>query len=346
MAGQQRIAEPCPGNRYVAQSSVTLPGNQAASNTYVVAIAGTGAMSSFDWNDEDGDKNTSPAGHAITTVVSWSLFVAGPNTNASTPTKGEPYISLGTATGVYELLQMKDPTTKNTLVQFLKSASPDVLIVTGHSLGGALSATLGFYLIESNALPSGTTTYVYPTAGASPGNDIFSEQFSTALPQATPGTAFYQVWNTDVWNTHDVVPQAWSTGPADSASRTLNNIGGIYENDPALKDIGQLVASATSWSNNASVTYTPLPGVSFTAAFATSLTMDGVSISLDIPPKHDYGFLLQAYYQHVDAYPAAIFQINDLPAITTPPVKGVTREGAGELLKYYANLFGLAVLVG
>ncbi|CAO3418235.1 lipase family protein [Azospirillum doebereinerae] len=325
---------------YVAQSTVTFPDN-STKNTYVVAIAGTAAESTFDWDDEDGLGGTS--GSAITGVVSWTDFLDSPTTTTTAnPASDAPYISLGTATGVSTLLQLTDATTKDTLSAFLAKAGADVLVVTGHSLGGALSATLGLYLVQSNATPNIPTTYVYPTAGASPGNDVFAtEEFSTHLPAAI-GSLPWQSWNVDIWNTNDIVPQAWSIAAQDSTIRTLNNVNGIYQNNPALADVGTLTARLIGWSKNSTVTYSPVNGASFTAALVTSFSFDGLPVSLNVPPKNFRGFALQALYQHSTAYSLEIFaNTTRLPASTVPLVSGVTKEGLIGLLAYFAKLFGV-----
>ncbi|WP_053078761.1 lipase family protein [Methylobacterium tarhaniae] len=325
----------------VARSTATLP-DGSTKDVCVVAIAGTAAMSNFDWNCEDGIGGKT--GAAIEQVVSWTDFLATPSeTVVSQPIAGQPYISLGTATGLYTLLvEMTDQ--NKTLADYLGTVSADILVVTGHSLGGALSAALGLYLAQNKVAPQIPITYVYATAGASPGNDVFAQIFTKTLPPQI-GPSPSKSWNVDIWNTRDVVPQAWSIAPADPSIRTICNVNGIYNNDsttPAPTQITTLSSNMYNWSKNSGVTYTPIEGSRFTAPFTYVIKDDDFSLPINVPPKQLSGFAAQALYQHSTAYSLEIFgEAPRLPAYSADPVQGVTKESICELYSYFKNLLGM-----
>jgi len=322
----------------VLRSSATFP-DGSTKDTYVVAIAGTAAMSVFDWEHEDGIAGD--RGAAIRDVVSWSDFVATPSTTVTPhPAAGQPYISHGTATGLVILLGMRDPASNLTLTQYLATIRADVLVVTGHSLGGALSAGLGLYLAQSRAVPGIATTYVYPTAGASPGNDGFAKRFSETLPPV-PVTAAptWRSWNRDIWNSLDIVPQAWSTAQADPTKRTLRNVNGIYGNRPDCHPTPLLVAylskRLTTWSTESQVVYTPIEGACIPGHTVTQVTDTPKTVTLTVPPADLRDFLEQALYQHSTAYADAIFGDDRLPVIETPFVDGIHDENRADLIAFF-----------
>lgn len=155
---------------------------------YVVATAGTNPISTFGWFTEDFD---------VRTMVVWDGF---------DDTTDAPRIASGTNIGLQYLIGMTDKSNR-TLMQFLQDTfnlvnTPKQLIVTGHSLGGALSSVLALTL-NSNLTtfnPAQTVTVsAVPTAGATPGNKAFSEYFSSQLGSRT----------VRFWNKLDPVPHAW-----------------------------------------------------------------------------------------------------------------------------------------
>ena len=196
---------------YVAHN----PAVPGLGDTYVVAIAATNEASKYDWLLEDAD---------VWQTVNFSTWdpLSG-QADAAELSAGElskrttPHIAKGTAVGVQQLLEMVSPAgcpaSGQSLTQFLgalKNVGSSTLIATGHSLAGALSPTLALYLKTRNLVTSFGNMFVYPTAGATPGNQSFANLFNSTLPQAQQGTQTYQVWNTDLWNSIDVVPHAWN----------------------------------------------------------------------------------------------------------------------------------------
>ncbi|MEL6833863.1 MAG: hypothetical protein AAFP77_12795 [Bacteroidota bacterium] len=195
--------------------------------TYSVGIAGTNAVSSYDWLDED---------IAIQDTVAWS---AGGG------------ISQASSTGLNKLLGLRDNGVG--IDSFLRnavrtSADPIQVAVAGHSLGGALTQVLSSYLQqELDGVKAGTpvTAWVYagPTAGTA--------TFANALVNQLTG---YFAYN----NTRDVVPHAWTTD-------TLKQLCSIYTNlsicDTAIQSsllVNGLVRFLIGRSEN--VPYTAPPG--------------------------------------------------------------------------------------
>lgn len=191
---------------------------------YVVAIAGTNAVSLYGWFVEDFKTEE---------MVLWKN--AGTNTDAAKPYKDRcapagaedpaaPRVSQGTCIGLTVLLDMKGRPNVGekksllgkpeiawgepiTLLKFLtdrfgKGTPADLLTITGHSLGGALCSALALRLAELQWNPqnpgSGTgwnpshsvNLTAMPTAGPSAGNKAFSEYYNNTMGMKT-----IRVWN-------------------------------------------------------------------------------------------------------------------------------------------------------
>jgi hypothetical protein len=95
------------------------------------------------------------------------------------------------------------------LLEFLEGViansggAPPSIIFTGHSLGGALSPTLALAVSDqAREWVNGNSVMisVEPSAGATPGNQDFSEYYGEQLGAST----------TRLWNNIDVVPHAWN----------------------------------------------------------------------------------------------------------------------------------------
>ncbi len=188
------------------------PGN----NRYVLAIAATNPNSVYDWLTED---------LTLTPGYLWSSVLKNWQSGAPllSGSSSEPTIDFGTYTGVTNLLQMQDPGTTKTLVEYLaamQTIPPETtLTVTGHSLAGALSPTLALALPSLQANWTDSNIKVYATAGASPGNKPFADTYLSAFPPSGPDPMAssnslkpWQVWNAVIWNKLDVVPSAWTFG--------------------------------------------------------------------------------------------------------------------------------------
>jgi hypothetical protein len=307
-------------------------------NIYVVAIAATNATSLFDWLTEDAKVNE---------VVGWSGYdpktFKSHETSNKAITKGQQYISAGTAIGVSKLAQ--DLTSRaqikqnagTKLLDFLASidGTNSTLIFAGHSLAGALSPTMAKYYSES-INPSMATPFAavhaYPTAGASPGNAEFSTSFSKGCPLLpatfdSSGTrARHQYLNVRLWNQYDIIPHAWSETPSidfdGSSSPIINEIPTLYGNlmdhvvhkgdhrpiPSAYDQIMGAVDAAIGRSNKVEgMEYAVLKGVRL-------LGQPPMNV-----PKSLAGFLLDMVPEHINAYTGTPSKrIKDLKGLILP----------------------------
>ena len=175
--------------------------------TYVVCIAATNPISIYDWVMEDG--NVDP--HLMAPwppKLPFQIVKRNPPIPTTTPA-----ISAATALGISDLLtqaEMVDAKTGQDMQSFLtaKTDANTTLIFAGHSLAGALSPTLAYYLYPTPATSGWKTVLVLPSAGATPGNAAYAAGFNAAYPQTIDGSSGL-AWNTDFANRHDVVPHAW-----------------------------------------------------------------------------------------------------------------------------------------
>lgn len=180
--------------RQVASNALYVAKNQ--DDTYVVATSATNPISTYGWLTEDFD---------VQNMVVWPGFE-----NAD---PAAPRISNGSNTGLEHLLSLES--NGITLGAFLKQTFENSniakdLIVTGHSLGGALSACLALNLLNTQPQWNPANTVVVcamPTAGASPGNLAFSNYYNNLLGHRTQR----------FWNRLDPVPHGWQHDMLESA---------------------------------------------------------------------------------------------------------------------------------
>lgn len=254
---------------YVAKQS------GSAGDSYVAAVSATNPTSSFDWLVEDA---------WVGMMKKWPF--------GNVPKGLQPKISMGTWTGLNILLDLEDPSTKTELKDYLKAAAntKSTLYFAGHSLAGALSPTLALALFNEGAALKKSdwqSVYVYPTAGATPGNQDFSDLYKASFSPVSTGSAPYQQWNAMLWNSLDVVPHAWNKDD-------LSQIPTLYGKDldeGAKLTIGAAVDTAkakTLWHS-----YQRLPNQSLAGTQTATVTT----------VKE---FFAQMGTQHVPAYPTLI----------------------------------------
>ncbi|KXJ88156.1 hypothetical protein Micbo1qcDRAFT_214784 [Microdochium bolleyi] len=252
--------------------------------TVVVAVAGTAPVSIQDWLD---DMDVKKVVNFDSWIAQWSTGIKEPVIDEKPQNDGAAYIARGTAMGVYNILNNVDQATKTHIWEYLNTLEAGYTVIfTGHSMGGAITPALALGL--SLAGMSGSDqTYAMPSAGPTSGNLLFVDKYKKAYPMTSvPGaTAGYQVLNLDLYNTDDIVPQAWSLDP--SQDRNLTNIlGAIYT--PAVVTstwaqglAGFLVSIAKGLSCNSEIKYVPIPGQKFTGpglVTISTLSLLGTSI--------------------------------------------------------------------
>lgn len=280
---------------FVAQcDAVAFPGGPVMP-TYVVAIAATNPDSLYDWESED---------FSVSQVVNWSTY--NPSSFSPSDYNGtDPYISLGTATGVSNLLGLTTVETAaapgTTLEQFLSSvqlSENTAVIFCGHSLAGALSPTLALYLTEQKKLEAFDLTLVYPTAGATPGESNFANLFNTTFPALPSGwekqSLPYQSWNTMHWNDLDVVPHAWQ-------KQDLQQIADLYGPSPnfwTAAALQALQAYAIVDSTQSGAVYTRIQN----SPLSGTLQHSTGKSAINVPPKSIQDFVEQLFIQHVKMY--------------------------------------------
>ena len=164
-------------------------------NEYTVVIRGTNMMSWDSWEKED---------FAIGTTRPFNELAPHAPANA--------LVSYGTFRGTTDLLSLRDPQKKTSIVDFLRLEKPSVLYVTGHSLGGTLSPPLFAYL--NDVLYGGnyvTNMALWTFAGLTAGDINFNTYFNGLF---NPEFA----WR--LHNTLDIAPFCWWSLP---------NIQNIYQ---------------------------------------------------------------------------------------------------------------------
>lgn len=268
-------------------------GTEGGNPVYIVAIAGTNAISAFDIQTEDLEvANLIPFGSTGTTVAQGTRLGV------------DVLETLVAGTGVLKL-------SRKTLQQYLTdvAAKNATLIFTGHSLGGALAPTLALDLAVNLGfdLTKWGAVYVYPSAGPTPGDKAFANLFAQRFPAT--GTGPTGSWNRNIANSIDAVPRAWNQ---------LNTIREIYKPDLEGTSCIGLIVTALIANRGIINKYENLATEQFVGTYNKSLT----------PPSHpdddSVKFVVQVFYQHIAAYVVAlipefssVFPPASLPASAT-----------------------------
>ncbi len=276
-----------------ARNTIYMAQNLDSPSLYVIAIAGTDFSSLYDWFDEDFNVLECRYWDSVVADVCGKTILVGP------PLATRAAVSAATAKGLANLMSLKDTTLPGqpTLQGFLTSLSATVaqqsnktmtIWTTGHSLGGALSPALAFYLQQTTSVWASTNTAnvsinCLAVAGASPGNVVFWEKYKAAVPNTIR-----------IWNKRDVVPQGFG-------QNTIGSIDTIYDSiglkTPWIVDslVGVLKTALMPYFY--SQLY-PVKDTMFTAGF--------YSASNALPGNNsnpDTSFIGQVVCQHVPSYP-------------------------------------------
>ncbi|KIK96762.1 hypothetical protein PAXRUDRAFT_825617 [Paxillus rubicundulus Ve08.2h10] len=290
--------------------------------TYVVAIAGTPLRSNYAWFQEN---------LAVNRVADFNAWVASGFGNPPEVTMPKdivpstPYTSIGTVNALHTLLTKHAPLGSGsagiTLLDFLvnldRSNSPRV-VFTGSSLGAALASTLALSLVLAGVVPA-SSALTYLTAGPSPGNRIFADLFASTFPaQRFPGSEAggYQVWNLNIVNSLDIVPQAWCVIKSLSPEQNLGNIPGIY-GPPPLPLIQGITLLLKIFAFSSGVIYIPLQ----------SHILDGVPPAS--PPATLAEFLDVAFVQQHIGFYVALLRVS-LPTLTQFESFGLVKKTEAE----------------
>lgn len=165
---------------YVAQ--------EAGTENYVVAIAGTNPASMYGWLIED-----------------FNVYAAVPWPFAADAKEKNQMISKGTEVGLQNLNNKMHDANGVSIQQFIQSLANKgtaiQLHVTGHSLGGALSPALALSIHDqlSASTRSNVTISVLSSAGPTIGNKELADYYNQRLGNNTQR----------FWNKRDMVPHAW-----------------------------------------------------------------------------------------------------------------------------------------
>lgn len=222
---------PKPHGGYATNSMFVAHSDELA--TYVVAIAGTNPKNISDWTEEDFDVSAEK-------TSLWPPKFPFTVEKHDPIDQTKPQVSGGTALGISNLLmEMKDPKTRQSVSDFLKEKKKptEKLVFTGHSLGGALSPALAFYLYPD--IDSGWAgVEIYPYAGATPGNAAWIKEFAQTYPHVH-----------DHMNIHDVVPHGWNMMDAIISCTGLQKYDSIFGviHGPVGDEIDGLVEKVKKW---------------------------------------------------------------------------------------------------
>jgi hypothetical protein len=274
---------------FVAQQQ---DGQGGALPVYVVAVAGTNALSAYDLQTEDLDIDP----------TEWKRANNAPS---------QMQVTTGDMDGLTKILGMQWPFNDiRTYLASIQNKGNATLWFTGHSLGGALSPMLMLALMDPDSLLDTKNTNLglwkqvnlLATAGPSIGNADFLSHFQSVFSASNATTTF-------VWNAKDVVPHAWNKDRMKALTQPTNIYGLTF---PTGSSVGGLIAAQQAAAANQSyVQFEPK------AAFEGPLQPYTDSKNTQVPWTPDSEFLAQLGYQHLNAYVSA-FGCNWFPQGNPP----------------------------
>jgi hypothetical protein len=305
-------------------------------SVYVVATAGTNMNSEYAKKVEDAD-----VGDTITFKKAFEDVFGGGY--GDPPGGTNPCLSMGTALGAQAVLTTPPEAITKMPVRlgdFLAKVVPSgaTLIITGHSLGGALSPAIALALFNDNNGPLKASDWgavkVMPTAGATPGNQGFADAFAHKF-QPTPfneGSAIdmstMELWNRDIVNQWDIVPLAWVPTELDTVPPDGGYLG-LYPqlqwmNDDAKKELKNAVAGLKAKAN-AGARSTPAGAAAGVKAGAYTRLARAMPPATEVEPDakiYSLGgevadgsrvtYVDHWKLQHIGAYIQQIFKIGDV----------------------------------
>ncbi|KAK1993468.1 hypothetical protein LX36DRAFT_714582 [Colletotrichum falcatum] len=202
-------------------------------------------------------------------------------------------------------------------------------------MGGALSPALALGLRRADMIGAGgpgVQSYAMPSAGPTPGNGRFAAAYAAGYPLTpNPGAPDYaKASNGDLFNTNDVVPQAWSIRPTDDRSldritRAIYTFARLGRNPGLYLAVAWLVGAAIRRSASSRVCYQPIPPNAFTPAGPSATIDSALGLAKDIVLNHTY-----SYWVHtgIDGF---VTEFNDhvvaQPGVEEPPAASLLAVG-------------------